>query len=159
MRPISYIIGYQGETNILTQLRFIHNWVLTGIQWMVCWWVLIHCGPCSFDVEYRPAPGINTNSKNPNSLWYGAEEAIPGPYEFHTILKIRNIYIYVPVSYKQKLNLGPNTKTRLRLKSQKIPNTCTSLVWKRKTLILLCSIVDARRPRLISVFNNWNTDE
>jgi hypothetical protein len=30
---------------ILTQLRFIHNWVITGIQWLVCWWVLVHCGP------------------------------------------------------------------------------------------------------------------
>ncbi len=30
---------------ILTQLRFIHNWVITDIQWMVCWWVLVHCGP------------------------------------------------------------------------------------------------------------------
>ncbi len=29
----------------LTHLRFIHNWIITGIQWMVCWWVLVHCGP------------------------------------------------------------------------------------------------------------------
>jgi hypothetical protein len=29
---------------ILTQLRFIHIWVITGIQWMVHWWVLVHCG-------------------------------------------------------------------------------------------------------------------
>jgi hypothetical protein len=28
---------------MLTQLRFIYNWVLMGIQWMVHWWVLIHC--------------------------------------------------------------------------------------------------------------------
>jgi hypothetical protein len=28
------------------------------------------CGQCSFDLVYRPAPGINTNSKDPNSLWY-----------------------------------------------------------------------------------------
>jgi hypothetical protein len=25
--------------SILTQLRFIHNWVIMGIQWMVRWWV------------------------------------------------------------------------------------------------------------------------
>jgi hypothetical protein len=31
--------------NIVTQLRFIHNWVTTGIQWMVHWWVLLHCDP------------------------------------------------------------------------------------------------------------------
>ncbi len=28
---------------ILTQLRFIHNWVIMGIQWMVRWRVLVHC--------------------------------------------------------------------------------------------------------------------
>ncbi len=32
---------------ILTQLRFIHNWVLMGVQWMVRWWVPVHCGPKS----------------------------------------------------------------------------------------------------------------
>jgi hypothetical protein len=37
-------IGYQGWNQILTQLRFIHNRVVRGIQWMVCWWVLVHCG-------------------------------------------------------------------------------------------------------------------
>jgi hypothetical protein len=37
MRPIYYIIGYQGDNQILTPLvkaRFIHNWVIMGIQWM-----------------------------------------------------------------------------------------------------------------------------
>jgi hypothetical protein len=29
----------------LTQLRFIHNWVIVGIQWRVHWTVLVHCGP------------------------------------------------------------------------------------------------------------------
>jgi hypothetical protein len=29
---------------IVTQLRFIRNWVITDIQWMVRWWVLVHCG-------------------------------------------------------------------------------------------------------------------
>ncbi len=32
---------------ILTQLRFIHEWVLMGVQWMVRWWGLVHCGPKS----------------------------------------------------------------------------------------------------------------
>ncbi len=52
----SYLSTYMHETyflqnwlprwnQILTQLRFIHNWVITGIQWMVCWWVLVHCCP------------------------------------------------------------------------------------------------------------------
>jgi hypothetical protein len=29
---------------MLTQLRFIYNGVISGIQWMVCWWVLVHFG-------------------------------------------------------------------------------------------------------------------
>jgi hypothetical protein len=29
------------------QMRFIHNWVITGIQRMVRWWVLVHCGRTS----------------------------------------------------------------------------------------------------------------
>jgi len=28
----------------LIQLRFIHNWIIMGIQWMVHWWVLVDCG-------------------------------------------------------------------------------------------------------------------
>jgi hypothetical protein len=31
---------------ILTLLRFIHNWIITDIQWMLRWWVLVHFGPC-----------------------------------------------------------------------------------------------------------------
>jgi hypothetical protein len=27
---------------ISTQLRFIYNWVNTRLQWMVCWWLLVH---------------------------------------------------------------------------------------------------------------------
>jgi hypothetical protein len=37
MRPISSKIGYQ---QILTQLSFIHNLIITGIQWMVCWFTV-----------------------------------------------------------------------------------------------------------------------
>jgi hypothetical protein len=29
---------------ILTQLRFMHNWVISGIQGMGHWWGLVHCG-------------------------------------------------------------------------------------------------------------------
>ncbi len=32
---------------ILTQLRFICDWVIMDIQWMVRWWVLVHCCPIS----------------------------------------------------------------------------------------------------------------
>jgi hypothetical protein len=37
---------------ILTQLRFIHNWVIMGIQWMVRQWVLVQSGSIS-DVFFR----------------------------------------------------------------------------------------------------------
>jgi hypothetical protein len=33
------------KPEILMQLRFIQNWVITGIQWMVHWQVLVHSGP------------------------------------------------------------------------------------------------------------------
>jgi hypothetical protein len=29
---------------ILPQLKFIHNWVIGDIEWMVRWWVLVQCG-------------------------------------------------------------------------------------------------------------------
>ncbi len=37
LKPISYRIGYQGWNQLLTQLRFIQNWVIIDIQWMVRW--------------------------------------------------------------------------------------------------------------------------
>jgi hypothetical protein len=45
---------------ILTQLTFIHNWVIMGIQWMVRWWVLVHCGEVNrrsvnIDARYLPS--------------------------------------------------------------------------------------------------------
>jgi hypothetical protein len=48
--------------HIQTQLKFIHNWVITGIlQWMVWSWVLVHCGQhvrykshCIWSIFYRP---------------------------------------------------------------------------------------------------------
>jgi len=43
---------------ILTQLRFIHNWVIMGIQWMVRCWVLVRCGQVNrsvnIDTRYLP---------------------------------------------------------------------------------------------------------
>jgi hypothetical protein len=38
MRPIPYKNWLRRWNQILTQLRFIHNWVIMGIQWMVRWW-------------------------------------------------------------------------------------------------------------------------
>ncbi len=31
-------------SEVVTHLRIIHNWIIMGIQWMVHWWVLVHCG-------------------------------------------------------------------------------------------------------------------
>jgi hypothetical protein len=39
---------------ILTRMRFIHNWVIIGIQRMVCWWVLVHGGQTSVACEKEP---------------------------------------------------------------------------------------------------------
>jgi hypothetical protein len=43
---VTYFIGnrLQRHNQILTWLRFIHNWVIIGIHWMMCWWVLVHSG-------------------------------------------------------------------------------------------------------------------
>jgi hypothetical protein len=45
MRPSSYRIWLPRWNQMLTESRFIHNWVTTAIQWMVHWWVLVQCGP------------------------------------------------------------------------------------------------------------------
>ncbi len=39
----------------LTQLKFIHNWVITSIQWMVQWWALVYRGwlVCRSSPEWR----------------------------------------------------------------------------------------------------------
>jgi hypothetical protein len=55
MRLITYRIGYQDENQILIQLRFIYNSVIMDIQWMVHWWVLVHCGwPSDPTLQYIP---------------------------------------------------------------------------------------------------------
>ncbi len=40
--------GLPRSNQILTQLRFIHNWVRWDIQWMVNWSVLVHCDSCGY---------------------------------------------------------------------------------------------------------------
>jgi hypothetical protein len=43
--PTSYKMSYQdGNKQILTELRFIHNCVTTFIQWMGRWWALVGAG-------------------------------------------------------------------------------------------------------------------
>jgi hypothetical protein len=37
--PICHRIGLPRWNRILTQFVFLHNKAITGIQWMVCWWV------------------------------------------------------------------------------------------------------------------------
>ncbi len=57
---------------ILTQLRFIYNWVIMGIQWMVRWWVLVHCG----QVNKR---SVNINTRYlPSSFWGGWQANLNG---------------------------------------------------------------------------------
>jgi len=44
---------FQDETKVLTQLRFIHNWVIMDFQWMLYWWVVVRYGHVP---EWKPAP-------------------------------------------------------------------------------------------------------
>jgi len=36
-------MGYPGQTDI-NSVEFHPQPVLTGIQWLVCWWMLVHSG-------------------------------------------------------------------------------------------------------------------
>ncbi len=49
--------GYATWNQILTQLRFIPNWVMTSIQWMVHWWVPVHSGPQA-ESSIRPSSSL-----------------------------------------------------------------------------------------------------
>jgi len=66
---------------ILTQLSFIHNWVLTGIQWMVHWWVLVHCGP--FKVLVYPPSSL---------IKQGAYHTVALPFTLKSILRRKKNY-------------------------------------------------------------------
>jgi hypothetical protein len=52
---------------ISTQLRFIHNWVIMGIQWMVGWWVLGHCG------QENLTQGMLLSFDHPSGSWSRAK--------------------------------------------------------------------------------------
>ncbi len=63
---------------LLSQLRFIPNWVVPGIRWMLLWWMLGHSGPNTVDVvkfeagysgksANRAAKSPPLKNKNPNS--------------------------------------------------------------------------------------------
>ncbi len=49
---MSHILLTQWVTKaILTQLRFVHNWVIMGIQWLVHWWMVV---PSEIPTQRRP---------------------------------------------------------------------------------------------------------
>ncbi len=57
---------------ILTQLRLIHNWVIMSIQWMVRWWVLVHCDQVNrisvnIDTRYLPSSFFGVGDDKP--IW------------------------------------------------------------------------------------------
>jgi hypothetical protein len=63
MRPIFLQNWLPRWNQILTQLRFIHKWVITGIQWMVrSWWVVVH--------RDRPSihPSVVRKEKSPDKI-------------------------------------------------------------------------------------------
>jgi hypothetical protein len=111
MRPTYYRTGYQGETKLLTQLRFIHNWVIVGIQWIGRWWVLVHCGQVirrsvSKDTKYLPSSSF---------LFWGWRQAnfdwpiVPQKLKLWRLLKIGGsvlMYIVPPFTpaYRWKEN-------------------------------------------------------
>jgi hypothetical protein len=41
---VQLLFNYLPTYNLLTQLRLVHKWIITGTEWMVCWWVLVHSG-------------------------------------------------------------------------------------------------------------------
>jgi hypothetical protein len=59
---------------ILTQLRFIHNWVIMGIQWMLRCWVLVRCGQVnrSVNIDTRYLPTFS-------SFFLGRQANLIGP--------------------------------------------------------------------------------
>jgi hypothetical protein len=59
---------------MLTPLRFIHNRVITGIQWMVRWLVLVHSGPAHLFIHnsYTLSSQVelpNSSSKSGTNRW------------------------------------------------------------------------------------------
>jgi hypothetical protein len=65
---------------IWTQMRFIHNWVIRGIQWMVCWWVLVHGGVVHKCSMWQRAPW-RTWEKEWSGLFFNRKLNLAG---FHT---------------------------------------------------------------------------
>lgn len=83
-------------------------------------------------------PGINTGSKEPNSLvtaeaipafipvavWW-ILEIIPEPSTCFIQVSIPHIYIYIYAWYQQKISLGPHNRMRLVSKLLKVPHSDT----------------------------------
>jgi len=60
-------------------LRFIHNCGITGIQWMVCWWVLVHCG-------WNRADCILQGQREPiGNIWEQVENFLKAIHPHNTI--------------------------------------------------------------------------
>ncbi len=74
---------------ILTQLRFIHNWVTRSIQWMVRWWVRVHhCGlfsPFFFS--------SSSSDREVNRIVIYGFPLLPPPQSFCSFL-IRNLSLF-----------------------------------------------------------------
>ncbi len=52
-------------------MRFIHNWLITGIQWMMCWWV--DGSLCLLPTSHFPKPGTQAKA----SIWRHQNIGIP----------------------------------------------------------------------------------
>jgi hypothetical protein len=67
----TYSMGYQGETRYQLRLRFIHNWIIKGIQWMVRYWVMLYSSTVGSSWVSRP--GIW-------ALWVALSRKFPSPW-------------------------------------------------------------------------------
>jgi hypothetical protein len=64
---------------ILTQSRFIQDWVITSIQWMMRWWVLVHCGLWWVGAQFCSAWDKLESMIHSKILWVLQRAIIPSP--------------------------------------------------------------------------------
>jgi hypothetical protein len=102
----------QRWNGILTQLKFIYNWVVMGIQWMVCWWVLVHCGQVN-----RRSGNIDTRYL-PSSFWgWGGETSqfdwpiAPKKLNLWRLLKIKGSVLMYKVPPRWPTYIGERRTT------------------------------------------------
>jgi hypothetical protein len=111
-------------------LRFIHNWVIMGIQWMMCWWVLVHYGPLSFSGHLKDMlsrwgvkRGLWSQAK---PRWHQVGRSSIQPLPSHNRLPMDGVQVAGAIAL-----LGQSWTTTVETPKNKNKNSInTSLVWK-----------------------------